>query len=251
MANGERPLRGKVAIVTGGGRGIGAAICRRLAADGADIVLADILPRERTEAVAAACRGEGVGAQAVECDVRDTAAGRALVERVVAEQGRVDILVNNAAVLEGSDIFTATEEEFDRLVGVNVRGLYFLTQAAVRAMPAGGRVVNLGSIFGERVPFVGLGFYTMTKFAVAGLTRAMARELASRGITVNCIQPGPIATEMNPEEGRRAQELTLPRSPLARLGRPEEVAALVAFVAGSDSDFVSGATLTVDGAWSA
>ena len=250
MTGTNRALEGHVAIVTGGSRGIGAAIARRLAAGGAQVTLTYLSSADKARAVAADCDVAGGSGKAVQADVADLAANRGLVDQVVAEHGRLDILVNNAAILGGADLPNVTEEDFDRNVAANLKGLFFLTQAAVAQMQQGGRIVNIGSIFGESVPFPGLDLYSMCKFALAGLTRAWARDLAGRGITVNCIQPGPINTDMNPENGELAK-LMLPRAPLGRYGRPEEVAEMVAYLVGPNTDNVTGAILNNDGAWNA
>lgn len=171
-------------------------------------------------------------------------------QQVASERGRLDILVNNAATLAGADLLNVTEEDFDRNVMTNLKGLYFLTQAAAARMGPGGRIVNIGSIFGESVPYPGLDLYSMSKFALAGLTRAWARDLAANRITVNCIQPGPIDTDMNPETGELAKAM-LPRAPLGRYGRPAEIAEMVAYLVGPNTDNVTGAILNNDGAWNA
>jgi len=188
--------------------------------------------------------------EAVKVDAADVAAGQGLVDRVLHEKGRLDILVNNAAILAGSDLLSVTEEDFDRNIAVNLKGVFFLTRAAAERMGQGGRIVNIGSIFGESVPYPGLDLYAMSKFAIAGLTRAWARDLGEKGITVNCIQPGPINTDMNPEDGDLANAM-LPRSPIGRYGRPEEVAEMVAYLVGPNTDNVTSAVLNNDGGWNA
>ncbi len=250
MADETRPLAGKVAFITGGSRGIGAAIAKRLAHGGADIVLTYQNNADAAEAVAEACRAEGVTARAAQCDAGDIAAGRALIADIAAAHGRVDILVNNAAILAGADLLNCSEDDFDRNVAVNLKGAFFLAQAAAGAMQAGGRIVNVGSIFGETVPYPGIDLYSMTKFGMAGLTRAWARDLGDKGITVNCVQPGPINTDMNPEDGDLAQAM-LPRSPIGRYGRVEEIAEMVAYLCGPHTDNVTGSILNNDGAWNA
>lgn len=243
-------LAGKVAIVTGGSRGIGAAIARRLAESGANIVLTYASNAHAAQAVVAACRKFGVAAEAEHCDAANLDDGKALIARTVARQGKIDILVNNAAVLTATDLKGTTVADFDRNIDVNLKGAFFLTQAAVAHMGAGGRIVNIGSIFGETVPYPGIDLYSMTKFGLAGLTRAWARDLAADGITVNCIQPGPVNTDMNPEDGALAGAM-LPRAPLGRYGRPEEIAETVAYLCGPNTDNVTGAIFNNDGAWNA
>ncbi|MEM8949899.1 MAG: SDR family oxidoreductase [Pseudomonadota bacterium] len=249
MADTQGTLQGKVAIVTGGSRGIGAAIAKRLAAGGAHVTLTYASSSDEAAKVAKACDDAG-GGEAVKVDAGDIAAGQALVDRVLKAKGQIDILVNNAALLAGADLLASTEEDFDRNVAVNIKGVYFLTKAVAERMDQGGRIVNIGSIFGESVPFPGLDLYAMSKFAIAGLTRAWARDLGPKGITVNCIQPGPINTDMNPEDGDLAGAM-LPRSPIGRYGRPEEVAEMVAYLVGPNTDNVTSAIINNDGAWNA
>ncbi len=245
-----KPLAGKLAIVTGGSRGIGAAIVKRLSEGGAKVVLTYQENAAAAEAVAAACCDAGGQAEAVQCDAGNLQSGRALVAKATADHGGVDILINNAAVLTAVDLKACTEAEFDRNVQVNLKGAFFLTQACATQMQKGGRIVNIGSIFGENVPYPGLDLYSMTKFGIAGLTRAWARDLAEAGITVNCIQPGPINTDMNPEDGALAEAM-LPRSPIGRYGRPEEIAEMVAYLCGPNTDNVTGSIFNNDGGWNA
>lgn len=242
-------LTGKTALVTGGSRGIGAAIATRLAAGGANIILTYQSNEEAAEQTAKTCRDLGANCETVKCDTADLVQCREIVDRAETAGG-IDILVNNAAVLTGADLRSCSEEDFDRNIDVNLKGVFFLTQAATAKMNPGGRVVNIGSIFGETVPFPGIDLYAMTKFGVAGLTRAWARDLAPDGITVNCIQPGPVNTDMNPEDGALAEAM-LPRAPLGRYGRPEEIAETVAYLCGPNTDNVTGSIFNNDGAWNA
>ena len=250
MTDNSRNLAGKVAIVTGGSRGIGAAVAKRLAAAGAPVVLTYNSAADQAAEVALACADVGGNGEAMRVDAGDIAGARALVDRVAQEKGQLDILVNNAAILAGADLLNVTEEDFDRNVQVNLKGVYFLTKAAAEHMGEGGRIVNIGSIFGESVPYPGLDLYSMSKFAIAGLTRAWARDLAPKKITVNCIQPGPINTDMNPEDGDLAEAM-LPRSPIGRYGRVEEVAEMVSYLVGPNTDNVTSAILNNDGGWNA
>ena len=250
MADVSKNLGGKVAIVTGGSRGIGAAVAKRLAAAGAHVVLTYGQSGDAAAAAEKACADAGGSGEAVKLDASDVVGARALVDRVVNDKGRLDILVNNAAILAGADLLNVTEEDFDRNVAVNLKGVYFLTKAAAEQMGEGARIVNIGSIFGESVPFPGLDLYSMSKFAIAGLTRAWARDLSAKGITVNCIQPGPINTDMNPEDGDLAETM-IPRSPLGRYGRVEEVAEMAAYLVGPNTDNVTSAILNNDGGWNA
>jgi 3-oxoacyl-[acyl-carrier protein] reductase len=250
MAEMKKPLAEKSAFVMGGSRGIGAAICQRLAAAGAHITLTYAQSADAATRAAEACRRHAVTAVAVPVDAGDVAAGQRLVHQLVADAGRIDILVNNAGTLTLGDLLTVTPEMFDRYVAVHLRGVFLLTQAVVRHMPTGGRIVNIGSIFGEVAPTAGLDLYAMGKFALAGLTRAWAHDLAPRGITVNCIQPGPVHTDMNPADGPLAGFLT-PRTAIKRYGRVEEIAEMVAYLVGPHTDNVTGAILNNDGGLSA
>ena len=250
MSDAAKTLKGKVAIVTGGSRGIGAAAVERLAQGGASVVFTYVQAADKANSLVEKVSSSGGAARAVQADAGDIEAGKRLVEDVAKEHGKIDILVNSAAVLEVNDITGVTVEQFDRSMGVNLRGLYFLTQAAVPHMPKGGRIVNIGSIFGESVPYPGIALYSMSKFALNGLTMALARELAPQGITVNCVAPGPIDTDMNPEDGELAKAM-LPRAPLGRYGKPIDIAEMVAFLAGPNTDNISGSILRVDGGWNA
>ena len=246
MADLNRPLTDKVALVTGGSRGIGGSICNRLAEGGANVIFTYANSTDQANKVEEACKSHRVKAEALQVDAADIEAGKRLIESVVGHHGPIDILVNNAAILTVADLTNVTEEMFEQNIAVNLRGLFFLTQAVVEHMPQGGRIVNIGSIFGEGAPTAGLDLYSMSKFGMAGLTRAWSRDLAPRGITVNCIQPGPVNTDMNPEDGGLAAFLT-PRTSINRYGRVEEVAEMVAYLVGPNTDNVTGGTFNNDG----
>src|SRR5712692_8076487 len=218
--NGQK-LAGKVAIVTGGSRGIGAAITKRLAADGASVAF--------TYAKGA-----------------DAAAVKAAVEKTVKTFGRLDVLVNNAGTAIPKPFEEATLEELDRVIDINIRGVFVTTQAALKHMKSGGRIIMIGSSVGERNNMPGLTPYSATKGAVKMFTQGLSREVGSRGITVNNIQPGPIDTDLNPAAGDWAVPQKA-NTALDRYGHVDEVAALVAFVASSESSYITGANLTVDG----
>lgn len=250
MSQAAMYLNGKVALVTGGSRGIGAAICKRLASAGANIALTYANSEDLADTVVNSCRSYSVSAMVIQADVGNVEANRKVVEQVVSNYERIDILVNNAAIAQRADLLSVTEADFDNFLKINLRGLFFLTQATVKQMSKGGRIINMGSIFGESVPYPGLSLYSMTKFALAGLTRAWARDLAHLGITVNCIQPGPIDTDMNPEDGELSKTMK-PRCSIGRYGRVEEVAEMVAYLVGPNTDNVTGTIINNDGGWNA
>ncbi|MEQ8750072.1 MAG: SDR family oxidoreductase [Amphiplicatus sp.] len=242
-----KPLSGKVALVTGASRGIGAAIARRLADDGADIAISYTASSGKAEAVVADLKSKGVRAEAFKADQADVKAAARLIDDVAAKFGRLDILVNNAGVFVGGD---ASEEEFDRQFRVNVASVAAAVRAAAKHLPEGGRIVTIGSNLGALVPFSGLADYSATKAAVAGYTKGWARDFGPKAITVNVVQPGPVTTDMNPGEGEFG-DLQRSRTALGRYGRPEEIAAAVAFLAGPEAGFITGAALTVDGGFNA
>jgi 3-oxoacyl-[acyl-carrier protein] reductase len=240
----------KVALVTGGSRGIGAAIAKRLAADGASVAITYAKDASAASAVVKAIERDGGKAIAIQADATDVEAVKGAVEKAVATFGRLDVLVNNAGTAIPKTFEETTLEEMDRVININVRGVYVATQAALKHMKSGGRVIMIGSAVGERVAAPGLVPYAGTKGAVKMFTQALAREIGSRGITVNNVQPGPIDTELNPASGDWAVPQKAATS-LDRYGRVDEVAALVAFVAGPESSYITGANLTVDGGMNA
>ena len=242
----EGPLAGKVALVTGGSRGIGAAIAKRLAADGASVAVTYSKGADAAASVVKEIERGGGKAIAIQADAADAEAVRNAVERTVTTLGRLDVLVNNAGTVIPMKVEETTLTDFDRVFAVNVRGVFVATQAALKHLKPGGRIIMIGSCVGERVMISGMAPYSATKGAVKMFTQGLARELGARGITVNNVQPGPIDTDLNPASGEWAvgQKAAVP---LDRYGHADEVAALVAFVAGPESSCINGANLTVDG----
>jgi 3-oxoacyl-[acyl-carrier protein] reductase len=232
--------------VTGGSRGIGAEIVRRLAADGAAVAFTYGSSAAEAEKLAAEVAADGGTAVAIQADSGDPEQVAKSVDDTVAELGGLDILVNNAGVAYISDVESLTMEQFDRLVAINVKGVFAAIQRAVPHLGSTGRIINIGSINADRVPGPGLSLYAMSKAAVAGLTRGLARELGPRGITVNNIQPGPIATDMNPEVGEFADSLREVMA-LTHYGQPRDIASVVSYLAGPEAGYVTGANWNVDG----
>jgi 3-oxoacyl-[acyl-carrier protein] reductase len=244
-------LTGKVALVTGGSRGIGAAIARRLADDGADVAISYSASGDKAKAVVRELESKGVRAAAFSADQADAAQVAGLVQAVAARFGRLDILVNNAGVAVNGPVHDAGDPaKFDRQLAINVGGVAAAVRAAVPLLPDGGRIISIGSCLGVRAPWPGMADYAATKAAVAAYTRGWARDLGPKGITVNVVQPGPIATEMNPEDGAFA-EAERAFTALGRFGKPEEVAAAVAFLASPEAAYITGAALDVDGGFGA
>jgi 3-oxoacyl-[acyl-carrier protein] reductase len=243
-------LSKKVALVTGGSRGIGAAIAKRLAADGASVAITYAKDQNAASAVVKAIERDGGKAIAIQADAADAKAVKGAVEKAVATFGRLDVLVNNAGTAIPKTFEETTLEEMDRVIDINVRGVLVTTQAALKHMNDGGRIIMIGSAVGERVLVPGLVPYSATKGAVKIFTQALSREVGSRGITVNNVQPGPIDTELNPAAGDWAVPQKAATS-LNRYGHVDEIAAMVAFVAGPESSYITGANLTVDGGMNA
>jgi 3-oxoacyl-[acyl-carrier protein] reductase len=239
-------LAKKVALVTGGSRGIGAAIAKRLAADGASVAITYSKDSNAASAVVKAIESAGGKAIAIHADAADAPAITAAVEKAVAALGPLDVLVNNAGTAIPKKFEDTTLEELDRVIDINIRGVFVTTQAALKHMNDNGRIIMIGSCVGERMMTPGLVPYSATKGAVKMFTQGLSREVGSRGITVNNVQPGPIDTDLNPAAGDWAAPQKAATA-LDRYGHVDEVAALVAFVAGPESSYITGANLTVDG----
>ena len=239
-------LKNKVALVTGGSRGIGAAIAKRLAADGANVAITYAKDATAASAVVKAIEANGGKAVAIRADAADTKAIKDAVEKAVTILGRLDVLVNNAGTAIPKKFEDTTLEELDRVIDINLRGVFVTTHAALKHMNDNGRIIMIGSCVGERMMTPGLAPYSATKGAVKMFTQGLSREVGSRGITVNNVQPGPIDTDLNPATGDWATP-QLAVTALGRYGTVDEVAALVSFVAGPESSYITGANLTIDG----
>ncbi|MFG3423556.1 SDR family NAD(P)-dependent oxidoreductase [Micromonospora sp. NPDC049460] len=239
-------LNGKVALVTGGTRGIGAAVALRLAQDGADVAITYEHSTDRAAVVVKQVEALGRRALAVRADSADPAAVRDAVDRTAAELGRLDILVNNAGVFLVGPVTELGDDEVERTLAVNVRAPFLAAQAAARHLTEGGRIINIGSNVGERAVFPGLSLYSMSKTALVGLTRGLARELGPRGITANLVNPGPTDTDANPADGPNAAAIA-GFTALGRYAAPADIAATVAHLAGPEAGYVTGAVVNVDG----
>jgi 3-oxoacyl-[acyl-carrier protein] reductase len=253
LDNKEEPmssLSGKVALVTGGSRGIGAAIAKRLADDGADVAITYVSSPEKANAVVDAIKSGGRRGVAIQADSADAKAVTAAVNKTVADLGRLDILVNNAGITLSTGFEETSLADLDRILAVNVRAVVVAIQAAVKHLNDGGRIITIGSCLGERVVGPGLTIYSMTKGAVANLARGLSRDQGPRGITVNVVEPGPIDTDMNPASGESADAQRSMTS-LGRYGTPEDIAAMVAHLAGESGRYITGASFLVDGGYAA
>jgi 3-oxoacyl-[acyl-carrier protein] reductase len=249
-------LKNKVALVTGGSRGIGAAIAQRLAREGAATAITYAESEDRADAVVATIEEGGGRALAIRADSADVNAVKAAVAATVKQFGRLDVLVNNAGISRLGAFVDYSLEDLDRMIAVNVKGLFVATQEAVRHMREGGRVINIGSISSEFMPIAGGSVYAMTKGAVAALTRGLARDLGPRGITVNNVQPGRIDTEMlglarESQGADLASDKMRQMIAVRRYGICDEVAGLVAYLASQEAAYVTGASLKIDGGTSA
>src|ERR1700677_2660100 len=242
----SKKLEGKIALITGGSRGIGAGIAKRLAADGAHVAITYTKGADAAAAVVKEIERAGGKAIAIQADATDAKAVNASVEKTAATFGRIDILVNNAGTAIPKPFEQTTLEDIDQMFNLNVRGALVATQAALKHMKNGGRIINIGSCVGERMMTPGLVAYSATKGAIKMFTQGLSREVGGRGITVNNVQPGPIDTDLNPAAGDWAVPQKA-NTALNRFGTVAEVAALVAFVASPEASYITGANLTVDG----
>ncbi|WP_378081169.1 3-oxoacyl-ACP reductase family protein [Aeromonas bestiarum] len=244
------PLSGQVAFVQGGSRGIGAAIVKRLARDGAAVAFTYVSSASKAEEIVATITAAGGKALAIRADSADAASLQHAIRQTVTTFGRLDILVNNAGVLVWGNIEELTLDDLDRTLAVNIRSVFVACQEAAHHMGKGGRIINIGSTNADRIPMAGGSVYAMSKSALVGLTKGMARDLGPKGITVNNVQPGPVDTDMNPADGESAEQLKGMMA-LARYGKDEEIASFVAYLAGPEAGYITGASLTIDGGFSA
>ncbi|MFI1582457.1 SDR family oxidoreductase [Embleya sp. NPDC020630] len=241
-------LTGRVALVTGGSRGIGAAIAKRLAGEGAAVAVTYVEAADRARAVVEEIKAAGGRAVAVRADLTEPDAAAEAVERTVAELGRIDILVNNAGFLTYGPLTEVCDTELDRVLAVDIRSVFTAARAAARHMGEGGRIIGIGSCFNGRVPGANFVLQATAKSALLGLTKGLARELGPRGITATLVDPGPIDTDMNPADGDSA-DFQRSLTALGRYGQAEDIAAAVAYLAGPGGRYITGTTLAVDGGY--
>lgn len=241
-----KTLEGKKALVTGASRGIGAAIAKALAAEGASVAVTYENSKEKAQEVVSAIEAAGGKAVAIQANTADPAAVKSSIEQTVAALGGLDILVNNAGIARYGNVADASLEDIDALLNVNIRGVVLTSQAAIPHIGSGGRIINIGSALGERVPWGGATIYSMTKSALVSFTRGLSRELGPQGTTVNLVQPGSTDTDMNPADGEAAAG-QLAAISLGKYGTPEDIAAAVVFLAGPGGKQITGTAITVDG----
>lgn len=242
------PLRGRVAVVIGGSRGIGAAIARKFGLDGADVALTYARSTDKAEAVAGQIRGAGTRAMAIAADSRNSTEVVEAIDQAAAELGRLDIVVNNAGIFPFGPVDAVTAPEVDEALAIHVRTSFLAVQAALRHMGRGGAIVSIGTCFVSRVPVPGLTLYTMSKAALTGMTKGLARDLGPLEITANVIHPGPIDTDMNPADGPDADSELVA---LGRYGEANDIAAMAAFLAGPGGRYITGESIAVDGGFAA
>ncbi|WMV74405.1 SDR family NAD(P)-dependent oxidoreductase [Xenorhabdus griffiniae] len=243
-------LAGKVALVTGGSRGIGAAIARMLAAHGADVAITYSASKDKAEAVATEIRALGQRAEIIAADASDATQVIAAVDTTIARLGQLNILVNNAGNFLTGTIDQLTIDDFERTISVNLRAVFAAMMQAVKYLPDGGRIISLGSCLAPRAGRAGISLYATSKSALVGLTKSVAHDLGKRGITVNLLQPGPIDTDMNPADGPGAPS-NLAKLALPAYGQPEDIAATVLYLASDSGRYITGAVIDVDGGFNA
>ncbi|MFD6162978.1 SDR family NAD(P)-dependent oxidoreductase [Nocardia sp. NPDC060256] len=239
-------LTGKVALVTGGSRGIGAAIARKLAADGAEVAITYQSADVQAKSVVAEIESLGRRAVAIQADSADAGDVVRSVNQAATELGRLDILVNNAGIFPAKPFEDFTLDEIDRALNIHARAAFVGAQAAVAHMTDGGRIISVGTNLSEHAPFAGLSLYNLSKSALNGFTKALARELGPRAITVNLLQPGSTVTDMNPVDGGH-YDTQVELTALGHFAKPDDMAAMVAFLAGETGRSVTGSIFTVDG----
>ena len=243
------PLADRRALVTGGSRGIGAGIVRRLTADGAAVAFTYLEAKGPANDLEQEIIDSGGMARAFQADSEDPQALRSAISETVDGFGGLEILVNNAGTAYVAPIDEFPLAEYERILAVNVRAIFVAIQAAIPHLAAGGRIINIGSTMADRAPVAGIGVYSLSKAAVAGLTRGLARELGPRGITVNTVHPGPVETDMTPDSGDFADAMRS-MTAVGHFGQPQDIADVVAFLARTEARFVTGVAWNVDGGWS-
>jgi 3-oxoacyl-[acyl-carrier protein] reductase len=243
-------LAGKSALVTGGSRGIGAAIVQRLANEGASVAFTYNSSTEQANSLVEQITNKGGNALAIKADAANQKAVRAAVQQAAKHFGKIDILVNNAGIIVLGPITDIKEEDFQRILAVNVHSVFTATQEAVRHMPDGGRIIHIGSVNSDRMPFIGGSVYALTKGAIFSFTKGLARDLGARNITVNNIQPGPVDTDANPASGPFAETM-LGLMAIKRYGKGDEIAGMVSYLAGPEAGYITGASLLIDGGFDA
>ena len=239
-------LANKVALVTGGSRGIGAGIVRRLVADGAQVAFTFSSDEAKANALVAEIETTGGKAIAIKANSANAEEVTAAVEKTVATFGKLNILVNNAGIAVWGSADEMALEDFDKMLNVNVRAHFVAIKAALKHLTQGDRIINIGSINADRMPFAKGGVYAMTKAAVQGMTRGFARDLGPLGITINNIQPGPVNTDLNPDSGEFAEYLKTFLS-VGRYGKTEEIAGMVSYLASEEAGYINGSSLDIDG----
>jgi 3-oxoacyl-[acyl-carrier protein] reductase len=242
-------LEGKIALVTGGSRGIGAAVVRRLVRDGASVAFTYVASEDRAKLLESEVSALGGRSLAMRADSASAAMLQGAIDHAVDTFGGLDLFVSNAGIFRVGKVEEFSIEEFDQMVAINLRAAFVGIQAAVRRMRSGGRVITVGSSVANRITLPGASVYSMTKAALQGLVRGLAVDLAPRAITVNNVQPGPIATDINPVNGTDAAESLQRMIPLGRYGTDEEVASMVAYLCTAEAGFVTGTSLTIDGGY--